>query len=98
MNQTVIARLKQLRQLGWNRRVLSYDDFLQACEVAEVTVLELAFRRLPGIYTNYCGWPIIGLRKGLREPRRSLVAWHEMGHHLLHAPGIQCYGRHAKTD
>jgi Zn-dependent peptidase ImmA (M78 family) len=86
---------KKLRRLGWNRRVLTFDDFHDACEAEGIYV-----RPVPldcgGLYLTVENTPVILLDERLREPRRSFVAWHEYGHHLWHTPGR--FGRHAKTE
>lgn len=85
-----------LERLGWNRRVLTFADFEDICERQGVLLLDASYRRRPGFYTEHNGWPVIALDQRLHGAKRTLVAWHEFGHYLLHTPGY--FGLHSKTE
>lgn len=79
-----------LRELGWNQRPLAYSDFEALCAHLGVEVLRAA-TATPGMYFVRAGRPFIGLSSKLSGVGLWCVAWHEMAHHLLHAPGLRCY-------
>jgi hypothetical protein len=85
----------RLEGLGWNRRVLTLDDFYEQCSKERVIV-----KRVPlywkGQYAMRKGWPSILLDEDLHGYELNLVAWHEFGHHLQHAPG--CFGLQTKAE
>lgn len=76
-----------LRQLGWNRRVLTFADFEAACEHCEILLILKRFEPLGEYYIDYYGQDVIVLDNGMVEPMRSMIAWHEFGHALMHVPG-----------
>lgn len=87
---------QRLCKLGWNRRVLTYADFEQACEDDQITVIT---KHLPddlGQYRIEQSREVITLDRALHDPLRVFVAFHEFGHALYHVPGH--YGLHAKTE
>lgn len=88
--------LSQLRALGWNRRVLTHDDFEHFCEVENILLIEAPLTFWRGVYYVDQGRPVITLDSRLRGPDRLLTAWHEAGHHLFHTPGH--FGHPAKTE
>lgn len=77
----------KLRTLGWNNRVLTYDDFLEACQHECILRID---RPLPvgGFFFIQQGYPVIGLAANLQGVERNLVAWHEFGHFALHNPPV----------
>jgi Zn-dependent peptidase ImmA (M78 family) len=75
-----------LRQIGWNRRPLSLDDFYEACERARITVIEDAIDDF-GYYFELHGQRAIALDKRLAPLDRAHVAFHEFAHAAWHAPG-----------
>lgn len=79
-----------LSELGWNRRPLTYADFEALCAALGVEVL-LKNVATPGMYFVRERRPFIGLSMRLSGVRLWLTAWHEMTHHLLHAPGLRCF-------
>lgn len=79
-----------LLKSGWNRRVFTLDDFTWLCATTNVEVLTIEMQE-EGFYTHYKDHPVIGIRKGLPIHRRAFVSLHEIGHHLLHHPGIACF-------
>jgi len=85
----------QLHALGWNRRVLTLDDFYTACEAEHITVFDVAMH-WQGLFLYFEGKPIIALNVRLRGNQRTLVAWHEFGHYCYHYPGS--FGRQRKTE
>jgi len=76
----------RLYALGWNRRVLTFDDFLAVCQRERVVVYETRMR-WRGLYFFDSGQPVILLDERLRGHQRTLTAWHELGHHLFAVPG-----------
>lgn len=80
----------ELIEIGWNRRPLSYTDFEILCKSSCIRVLRCGFPT-PGMYFDCRDRPFIALSERLRGYRLWLVAWHELAHHLLHAPGLRCY-------
>lgn len=79
-----------LTEVGWNRRPLTYTDFEVLCNLLAIHVIRCD-TRTPGMYFDCRGEPIIALSSRLCGVRLWLVAWHELAHHLLHAPGLRCY-------
>ena len=74
-----------LMKRGWNRRVLTNDDFEEWCERDGVMVLEEEME-YPGFYLIRNTQPVIVLNKKLTGIERQIVSWHEYGHHVLHVP------------
>lgn len=70
----------------WNERVLSEDDFNNICARLGVRVMESDFFSRKGEYVIHDKIPFILLKKSLKRPEKIWVAFHELGHHLLHAP------------
>lgn len=79
-----------LHKIGWNRRILTLDDFTSLCAKTEVKVLSLPID-VEGFYTHYRNRAVIGLSQFLPEHHLPYVSFHELGHHLLHHPGIACF-------
>jgi Zn-dependent peptidase ImmA (M78 family) len=79
-----------LTAMRWNARPLTWSDFERAAEECGVTV-QRAPVKTPGMYFECRGRAIITLSNRLCGVRLWLVAWHELSHHLLHAPGLRCY-------
>lgn len=77
--------LGRLAQYGWNRRVLTSDDFDRFCEIEEVIVEERE-TGFPGLYRREQNRPIISISPLVLPRARPWVLWHEMGHVLLHDP------------
>lgn len=98
MEENLNARLERLKRFGWNRRILDLDDFYRLCKRERIATRTLDFRLVKGSYMMFDGAPVIFLKASLRESKLTEVAWHEVGHYVYHAPGIQCYGRHRKTE
>lgn len=70
---------------GWNRRRLTEADFLGLCQ-REAIILEEAPLSVPGFYGICHGKRFIAVDSRLRGEKRLFCLWHEMAHHLLHAP------------
>ncbi len=85
-----------LQRLGWNRRVLTYEDFEQFCEREGVLLYDLPPSRWRGFYTVHRDTHVIALDRRLHGWQRALVAWHEIAHYLHDHPGW--FGHHAKTE
>lgn len=83
-------KLLRLLPEDWNARVFTEADFFGLCEQDGVRVFTA---ELPaaGIYCVYRATPIIFLHRDLRGPQRLHVEFHELGHHWLHAPGVQFF-------
>ena len=90
-----VVKHPKLQQLGWNRQVLSLDDFYNACERERVVVFDAPMREL-GAFFYRRRRPCIALNERLRGHTRTRVAWHEFAHFLWHVPGD--YGHPDKTE
>lgn len=78
------------RVLGWNERPLTYDDFLWACDLLGILILR-PHMRTPGMYFECRGRPVISLSSRLQGVELWRVAFHELAHSQLHAPGLRCF-------
>lgn len=76
---------------GMGSRSLTYFDFEKICDQEGILV---ARHDIPceGYYACVDGIPCIALNRRLKEPRLSVVAFHELGHHYLHEPAFYRYG------
>lgn len=83
-------------RLGWGKRVLTYEDFENACEREGVCVIDTPPMPVPGYYSIESGQHFIALERRLRGWQRALVAWHEFAHFVHHVPG--CYGLSDKSE
>jgi hypothetical protein len=82
-----------LRRVGWNHCVLTFQRFQEA---AEEEGIRLLMKEMPddlGRFYRVRGARVIELDPGLRGRLRSLVAWHEFGHAVLHEPGSPAVAR-----
>lgn len=72
----------------WNCRPLSEKDFNKICKKLGILVIEDGSddMKRKGLYTEDEGVPIIFIRPELTGLERLWVLFHELGHHLLHAP------------
>ena len=77
--------LARLARFGWNRRVLTADDFYEICERERIEVIETPLSN-DGFYVVWHKRKFIVLNSKLRGVRWLHVAFHELAHHLLHAP------------
>lgn len=85
----------RLRALGWNRRVLTLDDFHRVCRRERILVTDAPLAQR-GRYFEVRGVPIIALNERLRGHEKTLVAFHELAHWYFHVPGF--YGVRGKTE
>lgn len=83
MIQNIITKLKPYR---WNERQFNLEDFDYFCKLAEVEVIEKHTGYL-GYYDIVCGVPVIILSPSLQGNFKLWVAFHELAHCWLHAPG-----------
>jgi Zn-dependent peptidase ImmA (M78 family) len=81
-----------LKLLGWNKKPLTFSHFEDACEQQEILVVRPPIKT-PGMYFHCESRPVIALSNKLSGVRLWYVAWHELGHHLLHPPGLRCFTR-----
>lgn len=70
-----------------NSRELTEDDFYKLCRREKVAVREMPLKEnIYGYYTNLKGKSYIVINRNLSKMRWLEVAFHELGHHYLHAP------------
>jgi Zn-dependent peptidase ImmA (M78 family) len=69
----------------WNTQVPTEGDFYRICRRERIRVVEMPLR-VPGYYMACNGRRFIIINSALRGVRWLHVAFHELGHHLLHAP------------
>ena len=83
--------LTRLKQYGWNRRILTMEDFERFCERENIIVITQWMRYDLGRYyideQAFVFQPVIVLHSELGGPQLVLTAFHEAGHHCWHAPG-----------
>lgn len=85
MNLLIKRLLKSIPQL--NRRELTESDFYKLCRKEKIQLGELPLQKtIFGYYTNYSGKSYIIINSNLPKIRWLEVAFHELGHHYLHAP------------
>lgn len=85
MNLTLTRLLKSIPHL--NRRALTEADFHKLCRRERITLVEMPLKsHLYGYYTNFMGKAVIVINRNLPPMRWLEVAYHELGHHYLHAP------------
>jgi Zn-dependent peptidase ImmA (M78 family) len=69
-----------------NRRELTELDFFKLCRREKIKIKEIPLRAdIYGYYTNYKGKCFIIINSTLAPVRWLEVAFHELGHHYLHA-------------
>lgn len=73
---------------GWNRRPLTEADLYAVAERQGVLILEDSTDDMEwnGLYTVIRKTPVIIVRADLKGLERLWTLYHELGHHLLHAP------------
>lgn len=85
MNLILSRLLKSIPHL--NARELTERDFHKLCRTERVMLAEMPLKpHLYGYYTNVKGKGAIILNRNLPKTRWLEVAFHELGHHYLHAP------------
>ena len=78
------------RVLGWSRRPLTYADFLWGCDHLG-NLVQRPHMKTPGMYFDCRGRQIISLSSRLWGVELWRVAFHELAHSQLHAPGLRCF-------
>ena len=78
--------LVKLRPYGWNVRQFSIEDFYYFCNLAEVEIIEERTGHI-GLYDMIAGVPVIILSPSIAGYFKLWVAFHELAHCWLHAPG-----------
>lgn len=77
-----------LKGCSWNHRILTDADFSELCNVNDILYLHIKMS-WKGLYVRDGDKLAILLNKRMRGPMRVYVAFHEIGHALMEAPGIQ---------
>jgi Zn-dependent peptidase ImmA (M78 family) len=72
-------------KFGWNRRVLTQEDFARICRRERIRVEELPLS-VRGFYGVCKGKRFIALDSRVRGVPRLFTAYHELAHHFLHVP------------
>lgn len=76
----------------WNRRIFTTGDFEFFCALERIQVIETDLYETSGLYfETHDSKRFIFLDRGLRRTRRLWVAFHELAHAWLHAPGAHFY-------
>lgn len=81
--------LKKLQQKlpRLNEKIYTEADFYRLCKKEKVKVHELPLREnIHGYYSNHRGKVYIVINSRLDKMKWLEVAFHELGHHYLHAP------------
>jgi Zn-dependent peptidase ImmA (M78 family) len=89
----ILSQIIKRKLPGWNELVFTLDDFDLIAERMQVRVIETASARANGEYLVYQGKPFIVFREGLKRSVKLWVAYHELGHHLLHYPASHRFSR-----
>lgn len=76
--------------IGWNERILSYEDFEQFAESEQVEIVR-ADLPVCGLYAIVRGESVIAIHEDLSAHDLNYVSWHEMWHHLSDCPEIQFF-------
>lgn len=85
MNLILRRLLRSIPHL--NSRELTEADFHKICRKEKITLAEMPLKaHIYGYYTNIKGKAFIVINRNLPKPRWLEVAFHELGHHFLHAP------------
>jgi Zn-dependent peptidase ImmA (M78 family) len=81
-----------LKELGWNQRVLTFEDFEDCCSRLGVKWF-FTEEDSEGMTFSRRGYPIIILSRKLTGFMLLFVAWHELVHYLLHPPALRYFAR-----
>lgn len=84
--------VKKLKEIGWNERVLTEEDFDLCCQDEGVLVYNVKMP-LDGLYGVIEDVPVILLNEQLRGVKRLEVAWHELGHHFFDSPAFCAFSK-----
>lgn len=94
-----LARKARSLKIGWNRRPLTEEDFHRLCSRFDVFLVEVDSEDMlwNGFYTIVAGHPTIVVNARLAGLARLRTLFHELGHHLFHAPAT-CFFSRASVD
>lgn len=85
MNLILSRLIKSIPHL--NSRKFNEADFHKLCKKERIKLAELPLKEnIFGYYTNVKGKAYIVINRNLSQIRWLEVAFHELGHHFLHAP------------
>lgn len=73
------------KKFGWNRKILSEDDFVRACKKFRIGCQFMPLR-VRGFYYCVRGAHYIAVDCKLRGWLRPFTMFHELGHFMMHAP------------
>lgn len=79
-----------LDELGWNKKQLSFDDALKACERFGIKVFYHEGIS-EGLHFIRRGVPVIVLNRFLSGAWLDFIAWHELSHYLLGHQGLRYF-------
>lgn len=75
------AFIAYLTSFGWDEEILDFTDFTKALVRNGIVYTEGPLIHLPGMFGVQKGMPCILLSSLLKEPFKSFVAFHELGHY-----------------
>lgn len=78
----IVTKFKSLR-IGWNKKPLSEKELLRLCRRMKVRLQEMPLR-VPGFIMTLRGITFIAIDERLEPALKLKVAFHEVGHHILH--------------
>jgi Zn-dependent peptidase ImmA (M78 family) len=81
----LFSLLAKFDSLGWNKRPLTEEDFFRICRRERIAVQEMPLS-VRGFYGVCKARRFIALDSKMRGVARLFTAYHELGHHFLHAP------------
>lgn len=94
MSQPILKFIPpQLLKMGWNERVLTFEDFEQCCFDEGIWFYRKKLRYDEGMFFYYYERPVIVLNKTLSAPMMVWTAFHELVHYFLHPPDLQYFTR-----
>lgn len=86
----ILSRIIKKKLPDWNERIFTAADLDWLCPKVEVRIIERDSFRLRGEYTveekNKRKYSFILIKKTLKLKDKLWIAYHEIGHHLLHHP------------
>lgn len=82
----ILEQIIKKKLQNWNGRVFSLDDFYAVCARENVRVMESNLFKHKGEYSIHEGIAFILLQAKLKREEKLWIAFHELGHHLLHYP------------
>lgn len=81
----ILSQLIKKKLGSWNTRPHTLEDFYEICDVKGVEVEEQNIRKR-GEYFVFDNVPRIIISSQMKDPMKHWIAFHELGHHLLHYP------------